>query len=97
MNDICDYAPETIDLIQSLISEYEDAYAKIVQLNTESNGKTLVKADVLEWEPGKAGEGYSPEREMERIRGDLSVYFGSCPIFNGASYNTGGSAAVIRS
>jgi hypothetical protein len=98
MNYICDYAPEMVSLIQGLIGAFQDAQDKMTELNSASNGKTLIKADVLEWEPDKSvGTGYSPEREITRIRGLLKQYMSGCTIICGHGYNGGGTTSLIRS
>ena len=96
MNEICDYAPGMVTSIQGLVGEFQDAQAKMTDLNNASNGKTLIKADVLEWAPDKSvGTGYSPEREITRVRGLLMQYMNSCPVCGGGGYN--GLTALVRS
>lgn len=96
MNDLCDFAPHTIAPIQDLISEYDAAQTSMITLNNESSGKTLVKADVLEWEAAAPGSTYSPERELLRIRDRLMLYFAACPVCGGSGYISGGTS-LIRS
>lgn len=96
MNDLCDFAPHTVASVQGLISDYSDAQAKMVVLNNSNDGKTLIKADVLEWEAAAPGASYSPEREMTRVREQLMLFFAACPICGGEGY-IGGVTSLMRS
>ena len=97
MNYICVYAPGMVTQIKDLIDAFQTAQEKMTELNSASNGKTLIKADVLEWEADKSvGTGYSPEREITRIRGLLRQYMSGCTIICGNGYNSG-STPLVRS
>lgn len=97
MNQICEYAPSMVGQIQSLIDEYQNAQLRMIELNNESAGKTLIKADVLEWKPDAGvGSGYSPEREVLRVRGLIQQYMNSCPVISGSGY-IGGTSLLMRS
>jgi hypothetical protein len=96
MNDICDYAPHMVIQIQDLVMQYATAQLKMIELNNTSNGKTLIKADVLEWAPDKTGTSYSPEREVLRIREQLILFFGGCPICDLMDHDNG-SIPIYRS
>ena len=62
--------------VQALIVEYNAAEDKQSDLNMAGEGKTLVKADVLEWEKDMNGDAsYSPQKEMARIRVQMDRYF----------------------
>jgi hypothetical protein len=65
-----------------LLDAYDDVQVKLSQLNQDSEGKVLIKADVLEWAVKPIGMTYSPERELERISSLLYQYFASSPLFN---------------
>ncbi len=89
MNELAALSPTLVGPVQDLLDQFEDAQTNMTSLNASGNGKTLVKADVLEWEASQLGTSYSPEREISRIQGLLYQYFGSCPLFgNGFSTYT---------
>ena len=90
MNELATLSPTLVGPIQDLLDQFEEAQTNMNGLNSSGNGKTLIKADVLEWEASQLGMSYSPEREISRIQGLLYQYFGSCPLFgNGFStYST---------
>lgn len=95
MNDLCDFAPQSVGSVQDLLDQYETAQTALATLNTNSNGKMLIKADVLEWASSAPGTSYSPERELMRIKEMIGLYFTACPICNEGGYNN--STSVIRS
>jgi hypothetical protein len=94
MNELAALSPTLVGPIQDLLDQFEEAQANMTSLNASGNGKTLIKADVLEWESSQLGMSYSPEREISRIQGLLYQYFGSCPLYHGG-FNT--YSALIRS
>ncbi len=94
MNQLAEISPALVGPIQDLLDQFETAQANMTALNSSGSGKTLIKADVLEWEAGQPGSNYSPEREIGRIQGLLYQYFGSCPLYGGGF---GGYMALIRS
>jgi hypothetical protein len=96
MNDLCDFAPQVIGSVQDLLDQYTSAQEKMVELNSGSDGKTLIKADVLEWEAAAPGASYSPEREMTRVREQLMLFFAACPICGGEGY-INGVTSLVRS
>lgn len=97
MNELGSISPTLVGPIQDLLDQFEEAQANLNELNGSSSGKTLIKADVLEWEAAPAGSSYSPEREISRIRGLLYQYFGSCPLYIGGSNAYGSITPLMRS
>lgn len=93
MNEIGGGYEVAVGYIQDLLDEYESAQAKMIAMNSAGEGKTLVKADVLEWEVSKAGVGYSPELEFERIRRQMYLYFANSSLFGEYDYST----SLVRS
>jgi hypothetical protein len=71
--------------VLDLLDAYDTIQTKLSSLNNESDGKVLIKADVLEWSQAEAGRTYSPERELQRIMTLLAQYFASSPLFSGIS------------
>lgn len=94
MNELGALSPASVGAVLDLVDQFDEAQANMSQLNAAGDGKTLVKADVLEWEKAAVGTTYSPEREISRIRGLLYQYFGSCPLFNGGF---SGYLSLVRS
>lgn len=83
MNQLAEISPTLVGPIQDLLDQFDEAQTNMTTLNASASGKTLIKADVLEWETGQPGTNYSPEREVARIQGLLYQYFGSCPLYGG--------------
>jgi hypothetical protein len=94
MNYIGVNAPQLISPIIDLLDQYDTAQEKFSELNAELQGRVLTKVDVLEWTAASGSSGYSPERELGRIRGLLYQYFASSVLFTGDS---SGITRVIRS
>ena len=83
--------------VQTLLADYAAAEDLLSNLNLSGTGKTLTKADVLEWEPDKGGSyAFSPLTEMQRIAAEITRYFGDCL---GIETSNGfyGSTPLIRS
>lgn len=74
-----------VDGVLALLDAYDAAQIALSKLNAESGGRILVKADVLEWEASRPGQGYSPEQEVARVRYLLAQYFSSSPAFSGSA------------
>ena len=99
-----DMSPEAATRVVALLNEYDAA--KQVESNTnigDTEGKVLVKADVLEWEVvGGAGSPTGPQQEMARIRMEVANYFSFCSCLGGYVPGAGGSSyygtsSLIRS
>lgn len=97
MNDLGFRAPSIVSPVIDLLDEFDAAQVALKALNEGSEGKTLIKADVLEWEAQGAGTGYGPEREIQRIRGLLYQYFASSVLFSSGYLGSSGNTALIRS
>ena len=94
MNDLGEFSPGSVAKVRSLLSDWDNANTEYQQLNTSSEGRTLIKADVLEWSINESG--YSIEKEFSRIQVQLMQYFGSCPIIMEGS-SGGGYTELLRS
>ena len=105
MNQLEDMSPEAAADVVSLLDAYDASQQLESGANTsDTEGKTLVKADVLEWEVNGVGQPSGPQQEMDRIRMEIANYFAFCScmggIGGGAGGNTGygyGTARLIRS
>lgn len=85
MNGLGELSEDAVTSVLDLLDEYDIAQQNMKALNNDSSGKVLIKADVLEWKAIEAGSGYSPEREIGRIRALLNQYFSMSPLFGGFS------------
>lgn len=88
--------PEAVNPVLDLLDAWDAAQQQMVSLNESSESRVLTKADVLEWSVSSPGLSYSPEREIDRIRGLLAQYFGFSQLFVGAG-GGGGQATLLRS
>ena len=85
-----------------LLDEYDVAKAAESASNVgDTEGKTLIKADVLEWEPNGQGVMSGPQTEMNRIRMEVANYFAFCSCLAGYLPGAGGGgygmSSLIRS
>ena len=97
-NQLEDISPEAVLNVRTLLDEYEAAKSSESTSNlTDTEGKTLVKADVLEWEASGAGTLSGPQMEMLRAQEELGRYFAFCSCMGGLQDATGGYTALIRS
>lgn len=94
MNELAELSPTIVSAVLDLLDQFDEVQVNLNQLNADSSGRTLIKADVLEWEAEQPGNSYSPEREIMRIQGLLYQYFGSCPLYKGGFNNY---STLIRS
>lgn len=82
--------------VRGLLSDYDAVVAKEKSIAVSDDaGKTLVKADVLEWEANKGGRYEALQKEKGRIVDDLLAIFGFCPIVDRFIGST--STSLIRS
>lgn len=97
MDELEAISPTAQSWVQAILPDYAAAEAALSALNTSGTGKTLVKADVLEWEVDQGGDyKYSPMTEMQRLRDEIMRYFGDCMgISAAAGYS--GTTQLIRS
>lgn len=96
-----DMSPEAVLRVRALLDEYDAAdQAETEQNLGDTEGKVLVKADVLEWEV--VGNGVSgTTQEKGNIRAEIARYFAFCSCLAGAlpGINSGyaGYSSLIRS
>ena len=103
MNQLEDMSPEAVLRVRALLDEYDAAdQAESSQNLGDTEGKVLVKADVLEWEV--TGNGVAgTTQEKANIRAEIARYFAFCsclgsvlPGYPGSGGYTGHSS-LIRS
>lgn len=105
MNQLEDMSPEAVLRVRALLDEYEAAdAAESTQNLGDTEGKVLVKADVLEWEVVGGGIAGTTQ-EKAKIRDEIARYFAFCSCLggmlpvgpDGGGYGGYGSASLIRS
>lgn len=97
MDDLEAISPASRTAVQNLLVSYGQARDAHTAQNMSGSGRTMVKADVVEWEVDKgANYSYSPRTEMARITDEILRYFGSClGISNSTAWS--GVTEVVRS
>ena len=98
-NQLEDLSPEAVLKVRALLDEYEAAKtAESTQNLADTEGKTLVKADVLEWERNGSGQPSGAQQEMSRARQEIAQYFAFCSCMGGLQGGGGyGQSSLIRS
>jgi len=96
-NQLEDMSAQAVLNVRELLTEYEAAKAaQTTQDLGDAEGKTLVKADVLEWEVDK-GQASGPQKEMMRTKGEIAQYFAFCSCLGGYMGGYNGGTPLIRS
>lgn len=87
---------EAVLEVRTLLDEYEAAKtAESTQNLSDTEGKTLVKADVLEWEVDDSFSLSGTQKEMARAQQELKNYFAFCSCLGGfVGSNTYGTPLV---
>ena len=101
MNQLEDMSPEAVLRVRALLDEYEAAdQAESGQNLGDTEGKVLVKADVLEWQVVNGGIS-GTSQEKAKIRDEIARYFSFCSCLAGYLPGNGGggygTASLIRS
>ena len=102
MNQLEDMSPEAVLDVRTLLDEYAAAKNAESTANLgDTDGKVLVKADVLEWEVIGGGQISGAQKEMLRVQAEIASYFAFCSCMGGmlpGSTNYGyGTTSLIRS
>ena len=80
-----------------LLADYDTAEAaQIAQNLSNTEGKTLVEADVLRWEV-QTGQMTGPQSEKLRVKDELSKIFSFCSCLGGAITGNAYGTRLIRS
>ena len=97
-NQLEEMSPEAVLKVRALLDEYEAAEtAQKTQNLADTEGKTLVRADVLEWSPNGAGQASGPQQEMARTQAELKNYFAFCSCMGGLQEGGSYATSLIRS
>lgn len=96
-NELGEMSPTLVSSVRGLLSDYDAAVLVQKGLGVDDDaGKTLVKADVLEWEKDSVGGRYEAVlMERGRISDELVKIFAFCPIV--VSGGSRLSTSLIRS
>lgn len=95
MNQLEDMSAEAVLAVRALLDEYDAAKTAYSTANlADSEGKVLVQADVLKWQPKGASQMTGPQKEMARVSMEIAKYFAFCPCMPGIS---GYQTSLIRS
>ena len=102
VNDRYESANALIVVVFSLLAIYVPFILNVSTANLgDTDGKVLVKADVLEWEVIGGGQISGAQKEMLRIQAEIASYFAFCSCMGGmlpGSTNYGyGTTSLIRS
>lgn len=80
-NELGGMSTTLVATVRGLLTDYDAVVTKEKTIAVSDDaGKTLVKADVLEWETDKGGRYEALQKEKGRIVDDLLTIFGFCPI-----------------
>ena len=97
-NQLEDISPEAVLNVKGYLTAYETARTAMETQNlSDTEGKTLVKADVLEWERNPAGQMDGTAAEMEYNRARIAEYFAFCSCMGGLQDGHGYQTPLIRS
>lgn len=99
MNDLQAMSTVAQQNVLDLLTAYEIAEAAQTASNlADTEGKTLIKADVLEWKPDGLGQPSGPQQEMLRCQMELGTIFAFCSCLAGLLQNSDAySTSLIRS
>ena len=83
-NTLEDMSPEAVTHVKTLLDQYDAANeAESNQNLGDTEGKVLVKADVLEWQVTGVGQPTGPQKEQSDIRAEIARYFQFCVCLHG--------------
>ena len=84
--------------VRAALDEYEAAKsAESTQNLSDTEGKTLIQADVLRWEADSSGLPSGAVKEMQRAKAEIAQYFAFCSCLGGLSGNSSYGTPLIRS
>lgn len=93
-----DMSAQAVLNVRAALDEYEAAKtAESTQNLSDSEGKTLVRADVLEWATDPAGTPSGAQKEKMRAKDEIAQYFAFCSCLGGLLGGSGYNTPLIRS
>ena len=98
MNDLQAMSTTAQQDVLDLLTSYETA--ETVQETTnlaDTEGKTLIQADVLSWSPDGTDKPSGPQRQMMADRAHLQSIFAFCTCLGGLQGETSYTTVLIRS
>jgi hypothetical protein len=97
-NQLEDISPAAVTEVKTLLDQYDAAKtAQITADLADTEGKTLIKADVLEWQVNSATQPSGPQLEMYRCETEIANYFAFCSCLGAVIGNNSHSTSLIRS
>ena len=91
-------SPQAVLNVRTLLDEYEAAKSAESASNlADTEGKTLIKADVLEWQADSADQPSGSQKEMARAKGEIAQYFAFCSCLGGILGSGSYGTPLIRS
>ena len=93
-----DMSPQAVLNVRAALDEYEAAKAAESASNlADTEGKTLIKADVLEWQADSADQPSGSQKEMARAKAEIAQYFAFCSCLHGLTGSGSYGTPLIRS
>lgn len=93
-----DLSPEAVLNVRALLDEYEAAKAAQSSQNlADTEGKTLIQADVLRWEADSSDKASGAQLEMMRAKQEIAQYFAFCSCLAGFLGSGSYGTPLIRS
>lgn len=78
-NQLEEMSPQAVLNVRTQLDAYEAAKtAESTQNLSDTEGKTLIKADVLEWSADPSGTPSGATKEMRRAQDEIAQYFAFC-------------------
>ena len=97
-NQLQEMSDQAVLNVRALLDEYEAAKAaESAQNLSDTEGKTLIKADVLEWQADSAGLASGAQKEMQRTQNEIAKYFAFCSCLGGFVGGSAQGTPLIRS
>ena len=97
-NQLEDLSAQAVLNVRTLLDEYEAAKtAESTQNLSDTEGKTLIQADVLRWATDPAGTPSGAAVEMQRAKGEIAQYFAFCSCLGGVISSGSYGTPLIRS
>ena len=98
-NQLEEMSPQAVLNVRAQLDAYEAAKtAESTQNLSDTEGKTLIKADVLSWAPDPSGTLSGASKEMMRAQGEIAQYFAFCSCAASLIGNKAyGTTPLIRS